>query len=241
VLLLVYQQMLPGKASERQRLEVDTARRFDELNVPITWIELEAVTGPPQALFFDRASSFEELDRAGAVLGNTFATHPELAQQQQQIEERLASSRTVVALRRDELSFGLERLDLTKARYLRITVVSLRPGRERDFAEVENSRHAATTRADGDSAGAVYEVNAGLEQPTFLMVEPLRSLQDVDKGIEIQRRAQLGVDEGDRKRLDNIAREAYLSVESNLFVIHPEMSHVSREFAAGDAGYWVRK
>lgn len=236
VLLLVQQQMLPGKAAERQRLEVETSRRFDEFNVPITWIELEAVTGPPRALFFDPASSLEELDRAGAMLANVFSARPELAQQQQQIEERLASSRTVVAVRRDELSFGAERIDLTKARYLRITVVSLRPGRERDFAEAETRR-----RAGADSARAVYEVNAGLEQPTFLIVESLRSLQDVDKGLEIQRKEEQGLEAGDRKRIDEILREAYVSIESNLYAIHPEMSHVSKEFAAGDPGYWIQK
>jgi hypothetical protein len=241
VLLLVYQQMQPGKAGERQRLEVDTSRRFDELNVPITWIELEAVTGPPQALFFDPASSFEELDRAGAMLANTFASHPELAQQQEQIELRLASSRTAVAIRRDELDFSVEKMDLTKARYLRITVMQLRPGREQDFVEAEKVRRTALNRAGADVAWAMYEANAGLEQPTFLLVEPLKSLQDVDKRVEIQRKAEQGWEQTERKRVDEITRDAYLSIESNLYVIHPEMSHVSREFAAGDPGYWIQK
>lgn len=241
VLLLVHQQILPGKGGERQRLEAETSRRFDELNVPITWIELEAVTGVPQALFFDPANSFEELDRAGAMLASTFESHPELGLQQQQIEERLASSKTVVAARRDELGFGVERIDLTKARYLRITVVKLRPGRERDFAEAENNRRSALGRAHADLAWAVYEVHAGLELPTFLIVEPLRSLQAVDKGIEIRRKAEQDLQEAESKRLDEITREAYVSVESNLYTIHPEMSHVSKEFAAGDPGYWIQK
>ena len=78
-------------------------------------------------------------------------------------------------------------------------------------------------------------------QDMSYVIEPLKSLQDVDKRIEIQRKAEQGWEQTDRKRVDEITRDAYLSIESNLYVIHPEMSHVSREFAAGDPGYWIQK
>jgi len=239
VLLLVHQQMIPGKAGERQRLEVETSRRFDALNVPITWIELEAVTGPPQALFFDPANSFEELDRAGAMLGDTFAAHPELAQLQQQIEERLASSKTVVAVRRDELGLGTDRVDLTKARYLRITVVSLRPGHERDFAAAQNILTLALSRSHAEAAWVVYEVNSGMTQPTFLVVEALRSLRDIDKELDMAHTIQQTLAETEQRHLDQIAQEAYMSVERNLYAFHPDMSHVAKEFASGDPAFWT--
>jgi hypothetical protein len=38
-----------------------------------------------------------------------------------------------------------------------------------------------------------------------------------------------------------IAREAYASTESNLYVISPEMSHVGKEFAAADPAFWTPK
>jgi hypothetical protein len=238
VLLVVYQQTLPGKAGERQRLEVETSRRFDELDVPITWIELEAVTGPPQALFFDPADSFAELDRAGAMLARTFATYPELAEQQQQIEERLSSSKTVVAVRRDELGYNPERMDLSKARYLRISVVSLRTGHERDFAEAWKILASPPGVDRASVMSAVYEVNSGMPQPTFLVVESLRSLADADRRLDTDRHAQQNLSETERSRVEQIGREAYVSVESNLYAVHPEMSHVSKEFASGDPAFW---
>jgi len=238
VLLLVFQQIQPGKAGERQRLEVETSRRFDELDVPITWIELEAVTGPPQALFFDPADSLAELDRAGAMLAQTFATYPELAQQQQEIEERLASSKTVVAVRRDELGYNAERMDLSKARYLRLTVVSLRPGHERDFLEARKILASLPGTDRSGAMSAVYEVNSGMQQPTFLVVESLRSLADADKKLDTDRNLPRNLSETERSRLEQIAREGYASVENNLYTIHPEMSHVPKEFASGDPGFW---
>jgi len=56
--LLVYQKFQFGKASERQRLEVAISHACDRLMVPNSWIDLESLTGPPEALFFDLFDSF---------------------------------------------------------------------------------------------------------------------------------------------------------------------------------------
>lgn len=125
VLLLVSQQMLPGKAGERDKFELETCRKFDEFGIPIPWIEMEAVTGEPGALFFDPANSFEEMERAGQLLSEAYSAHPELAQLQDEIEARLASSKNILAVLRDDLGGGRDRIDLSKAHYLRITTVSV--------------------------------------------------------------------------------------------------------------------
>jgi hypothetical protein len=39
-------------------------------------------------------------------------------------------------------------------------------------------------------------------------------------------------------RMQQIAREAYQSTESNLYAISPRMSHVFKEFADGDPAFW---
>ena len=43
------------------------------------------------------------------------------------------------------------------------------------------------------------------------------------------------------QRVQQIAREAYASTESNLYVISPEMSQVGKEFAAADPAFWTPK
>lgn len=232
VALLVHQQMLPGKAGDKQKLEAETCRKYDEFSVPIFWIELEAVTGPPGAIFLDPANSFDEMDRAGQVLGEFYSAHPELADLQQDIEARVSSSKTVIAVRRDDLGTAGNRIDLSKSRYLRITLVSVRPGYENDFIEADKIR----TRSFPDAAQVVYEVDSGTALPTFLVIETLRSLADADKQPD-----KIPANEKDRKQLEQIARDAYASVESNLYAIHPEMSHVSRAFAAADPEFWGKK
>ena len=227
--LLVHQQFQTGKAGEREQLEIETCRKFEEFGIPIPWIEMESVTGSPGALFIDPANSLEEMDRAGQLLSQMYSVHPELGQLQNEIEARIASSRNLLARRRDDLGKSGDGIDLSKAHYWGITVVSVRPGHESDFAEADKLR-----ASDSLASWVVYEVDSGSTLPTFLIIEPLRSLAEAEKKPETKRPAEKG-----HRDYDQIVRDSFSSVESNLWVVHPEMSHVSRGFASGDPEFWT--
>jgi hypothetical protein len=224
VMLLVYQQLVSGKAGTRQMLEIEIARNFTRLGVPVSWIEVESLTGPPQVLFLDPANSFAEIDKAGTVLAQVYGTHPDLAQFQQQIEDLVVSSRTVTAVLREDLSLNPATLTLAKARYLRVRTVQLRPERERDFINAFTNNQIKGQPAA--RAWAAYQVNAGMPEITLLFIEPLRSMQDLDQALPAAalELAPLGVAS---------------SSEADLYAVHPEMSHVSKEFAATDPTFWM--
>jgi len=230
VALLVHQQFQTGKMGEREQLEVETCRKFEEFGIPIPWVEMESVTGSPGALFFDPANSLEEMDRAGQLLSQMYSMHPELGQLQNEIEARIASSKTIIARRRDDLGKWGDKINLSTAHYWRVTVVNVRPGHESDFAEADK----LSANGSSQAGWVVYEVDSGTTLPTFLVIEPLRSLADAEKKPETKAAPEKG-----HRDYNEIAREAFLSVESNLWAIHPEMSHVSRGFASSDPDFWT--
>src|SRR6266446_6137338 len=84
MLLLVHQEFKFGKAAERRKIEVAISRACDQLAVPNSWIDLESISGQPEALFFDPFDSFEQLDTAFTVWGRLFAAHSELARMQEE-------------------------------------------------------------------------------------------------------------------------------------------------------------
>lgn len=226
VLLLVYQQFLPGKSGGRQAIEIDIARAFDRLEVPVTWIELEALTGPPEALFFDPANSFEEIDKAGTALAQFYATHPELAQSQGQILEAVSTSRTVTAVRRDDLGLRANAIDLSKARYLSVRVVHVSPAQRQDFEVAEKAAQEAQS-ANPEAKWVVYESNAGNPEITFLIFAPMTSLKQLDQTLD--------------QVPGPVTGTPRFPGETNFYVVRPDMSHVSKEFAAGDPSFWVRR
>ena len=238
LLVLVYQKFSFEKASELDQWEIAVARACQKLEVPNSWIVLESVTGEPEVLSFDPFDSFAQLDKPVAEWGRIYATHPELGRLQAQITAALTSQRTVIALRRDDLSYRANRIDLSKARYMRVLEVRLHPGRENEFAEAFQKLTAAYEKIESDLPWVVYQVNLGMPSPTFLAFVPMRSIGQND--YLLQARERLHAAEGEAaERMQQIAREAYASTESNLYAINPEKSHVSKGFAAGDPDFWT--
>ena len=108
---------------------------------------LQSISGAPEALFFDPFDSFEQIGYAFVVWGQLFTSHPELAHLQDQIRALETSESTVIAVRRDDMGYRVNRIDLSKARYMRVLEVRLRPGNESEFVESLNSSAPRTKKS----------------------------------------------------------------------------------------------
>jgi hypothetical protein len=238
LLVFVHQEIQPGRTTERQKLETSMARACDRLDAPSFWIDLESLTGSRESLSFDPFDSFEDVQQAQSGWKQFYAAHPDLAQKQGEIDSLVASERTVIAVRRDDLSYLVENIDLSEAHFMRVLEVRLFPGHEGDFAEAIKLWSEARTTIKSDVPWVVYQVNHGTPSPTFLIFLPLPELKENDD-LLAQKQSMLEATEGDAaERLKQITREAFVSRESNLYAITPELSHVPKEFAASDPEFW---
>jgi len=241
ILLLVHQEFKSGKAADRQKLEVAISRACDHLSVPNSWIDLESITGPPRALFLDPFDSFEHVDTAFTEWPQIFAAHPDLARMQEELKALVSGEQTVIAVRRDDLGFRPQSIDLSKAHFLRVLEVQLHPGHESEFVEAFNILGSAYEKIRADLPWVVYQVNVGMPSSTFLVIVPMRVLKQNDDLLNWRRSIREAEGEEAAQRVEQIAKEAYASTESNLYVISSETSHVSKDFAEGDPAFWAPK
>jgi hypothetical protein len=238
LVMLVYQRFPLDKMAVGGKALAAAARACANLEVPNSWMVMESVTGEPEELSFDPFDSFAHIDKAFAEWGPIYAAHPELEKAQAEIIGALASQRTIVAVRRDDLSYRASHIDLSKAHFLRVLEVRLHPGHEGEFAEAFQKLSAAYEKTGSDLPWVVYQVNVGMPSPAFFAFVPMRTLAQNHDLLNL--RDRLHEAEGDdAARMQQIAREAYAQTESNLYAIRPEKSHVSKEFAAGDPEFWT--
>lgn len=124
---------------------------------------------------------------------------------------------------------------------MRVLEVRLFPGHESDFAESIRLWSQARAKGEADLPWVVYQVKEGKPSPTFLIFLPLSELRENDD-LLAQKGSMLETMEGDSaERLKQIAREAVISTESNLYAVSPELSHVPREFAVSDPEFWRKR
>jgi hypothetical protein len=238
LLVLVHQEILYGKATARRKLEVATTRICNRIDVPSSWIDLQSVTGPRQVLFFDPYDSFEQLEQSSASWGQVYAAHPDLARMQEEIDALLKSEDTTIALRRDDLGYLLDHIDLSETRFMRVVEVHLLPGHEDDFVEASRILSDAYEKVGEDTPWVVYQVKFGMESPVFLVFMPMPALKQNDDILSWDEDLRKAEGEEGVRRLEQIAREGYVSTKSNLYAVSAEMSHVSKEIAAGNPSFW---
>src|SRR5437879_13471844 len=130
-------------------------------------------------------------------------------------------------------------MDVPKARYMRVITYRVRPGHEGEFVEAARTIRAAYEKTEVKVPWAVYQVTAGVPGPTFLIFLAMKSLQESDEGIARGKAIQAALGEENGKKLDKMASESFINIESNLFNFSPKMSYVSPEWVAANQEVWT--
>jgi hypothetical protein len=87
----------------------------------------------------------------------------------------------------------------------------------------------------------IYAVHSGAPVPCYLMLTALSSLKDEDDAAARRGTAMDAAGPAVQQRLQEIARSAYDSIETNIYVVNPHLSHMPRDFTAEDPAYWMPK
>jgi hypothetical protein len=124
---------------------------------------------------------------------------------------------------------------------MRVLEVRLNPGHGSDFAEAFRTLARAYEKIKADTPWVVYQVNVGTPSPAFLVFVPMRALRQNDDLLLWRRSLREAEGEEAADRMEQLARDAYKSTESNLYAVSPEKSHVAKDFADGDPQFWAPK
>lgn len=69
----------------------------------------------------------------------------------------------------------------------------------------------------------------------------MKSLKEVDDEFANQMAFMQAMGEENMKNLMKGVGDVFVTMESNLYAFNPQMSNVSKEFAAGDPKFWAPK
>ena len=231
--LLFYRaDLISGKETAYEQTESQIVNAYADAKIPIYWSALEAVTGSPHVVYFDGFDNFADIDKSGADLAQGLDAHPEIGKLQQQLADLVASTRTVLAFRRDDLGYRLNKIDLAKANYVRVSIFQFRTGYEEEFAEAVRTRARMYETNDIDTPWMIYQVHSGYSLPTYIEFQPMNSLSEIDDALERNAKARRPGGPGSLAAQKWI-READLSIDIQIYRVSQSMSHLSATEAAG--------
>lgn len=238
ILNIVHEQLIPGKAGAYAELLKRIGEEYSRRGIPVYWYGAQSFTGPLGALYLNFFESFAEMHAANDTLNKSVAANPALAQMQEQLLTYTSSVSNAFAVRRDDLGYRWDAIDFSNARVLRVATIAVRQGHETEFAEAIRGLRAAYARLNANAYWATYQVTAGAPSSTFVIFLPMGSLDEMDDYIN--RLAALPEAEGPgvAGQLQQIARDAYRSWDSELFIVSPSQSRMPADFTAGDSAFW---
>ena len=239
---VVHERLKPGHGAAYDGMLSSIRGSYERFDIPAYWIEMKSITGPDEILALNLADSFGDFEKMGAGMAASIAAHPELAAlQDRQLAENTSSVANFIAERLDDLSFHAASINFVKMRFLHLTVFNIRPGHEAEFAEAAKSVASAYEKIEGTPAWVVYAVHSGAPVPSYLMLTALSSLKDEDAAAARRAPAMEAAGAAVQQRLQEIARSSYDSIETNIYVVNPHLSHMPADFTAADPAYWMPK
>jgi hypothetical protein len=224
----------PAKMVEYTRIEGEAARAS-------TWpyLTLQAITGPQiEVWYIEGFDSYASVEHSSEPVTRNAALGAELNRLMEAKANLVGDARVIFAHYRDDLSSNVE-LVQPRARFFTVTLVTVRPGHEREFEEIHRTLKSVRQRAGAADNRVVYQIASGMPKNIYLIFSAHRSLQDA--GIALDPAIDdyaTDVDDSTRNRLDDYTRVAVQSSETWLFSVNPAMSNPAGEWIADDPEFW---
>ncbi len=224
-LLLYRADLANGKETAYEQTEAAIVREYEKARIPVYWVALQAVTNAPHVLYFDGFDAFADIERTGTTLAQGLEAHPEIAALQKKLLETVSSTRTVLTFRRDDLGYRLNKIDLSKAHFVRVSIFQLRAGYEDDFADAVRNRARSFESGDVDAPSMVYQVHSGLPLPTFIEFQPMTALSEIDDALDRTKKNRRILSDTRQLPPGKWMKDAELHIETEIYSINSSMSH----------------
>jgi hypothetical protein len=233
VLMLRYADIAPGREMDYSKMEAQIAASYEKKKIPVYWLAMTSLTGNPHVLYFDGFDSFADVEKTEGAVSDVLATRSDIVGMQQELLSYLNGSQTVLAFRRDDLGYRMNKADLAKARYVRVTQVQLKTGTDADFADaVKTVRHFYETN-DVDAPWVIYQVDSGMAMPAYFQFQPMQSLKEMDEAYERAKNSPAVPPGSVRQKLIQALQASLATAEAETYSVSLEMSHLAPEARAG--------
>lgn len=237
-LLQIYRDPVkPAKMPEYSRIEGEAAQARARAS---TWpyLAIQSITGPQEVWFISGFDSYAALERSAEPFARNAMLTAELNRLLEAKTSLVADPRAVYAHYREDLSSNAG-LVQPHTRFFTVTIVTVRPGHEREYEEVHRTLKSARQRAGTADNRVVYQIVSGMPRNVYLIFSAHRSLQNA--GIALDPAVDdyaADVDDSTRSRLDEYTRVSAVSSETWLFSVSPAMSNPAGEWIADDPEFW---
>lgn len=233
------EEVRAGKGAAHATNEAAWAAAFAKANSPIHWLGMTSMTGPSEAWFLTPQESFAAFEKLDASTEGNPALSAERDRLAAVDGDLLSRTSTIIAAYRPGLSYQAG-VKLPTMRFMTVNLMRVKPGRVSSFTDAWRMIVAAHKKANMDEHWAVYQVQSGMPDATFLFMYAHKSLAEIDASGPMHAAAGYrdAVGESGRRQMEDANQNGLEMTQTIHFRLRPGMSTLPKDWAEADA-YWA--
>lgn len=242
ILVIYREEVRPGKTGAHATSEAAWAHALRKGGSPVHWLAMTTVAGPNEAWFLSGHANYAAYEATETAAEANTALDAENEKFATSDGELLTRSSTIMARYRPALSYQPE-VSMPSMRYVTVDIVRVKPGHESDFFSTWQQVIAAHKEAGMKEHWAVYEVEAGMPDTTYLFMYARKTLGEIDQAGPMHAAAAYrdAVGEVGRTRMREATQAAVQMSQTLVFRMRPNMSLMSDEWTKADPEFWTPK
>jgi hypothetical protein len=241
VLQITREEVKPGKDAAHEASEASWSAAHAKAQLQNGWLGMTSLSGPNEAWFLQGYASWEEMEKAAKASQANEAYSAEVKRISPIDGDSLSRGSAILANFRPALSYGAGS-NLATRRYMQVRLIRVKPGRGREFTDAMREEVAAHEKAKMDDTWAMYQVASGLQDGTYIRLQALTSLAEVDKSGPVHAAATYrdAQSESGRARGRQMNQEAIEWSQTLLFAFNPKMTVAPKAWIDADP-FWAPK
>jgi hypothetical protein len=245
VLVINREYLKPGRSgSMHEKTESAFVHAMAAAKWPTHYFGMDSLSGPSRALFFIGYPSFEAWEKDNLATQRNAVLSGALDRASIADGDLLSSYESSISVFRDDLSLR-PTVEIAHMRYFEITQFVVRPGHEREFEALAKMYVDGYGKAVPEAHWATFERQYGASTgasagDVFLVLNPMKSLAEVDSGFADSKKFADGMSAADKKKMAELTSACIESSQTNLFAFNPKQSYPPEEWIKADS-FWRPK
>ncbi len=245
VLVIQREFLKPGKGGNaHMKTEGMFVSAMTAAKWPTHYFGMDSLSGASRALFFMGYPSFEAWEKDTLAEQKNATLSAALDRASVADGDLLSAYESSTSVYRDDMSLH-SNVDIAHFRYFEISQYVVRQGHERQWEAlvkmyvdgfgkaVPNAHWATFERVYGAPVG-------GSDGAVFLVLNPMKSLAEVDSGFADSKKFIDSLSDSDKKKLAELTADCVVSSVTNLFVFNPKESYPDPAWVKADP-FWKPK
>lgn len=239
VLVIMREFIKPGRTgSMHAKTESAFVQAMTAAKWPTHYLGMDSLSGPSRALFFTGYDSFADWEKDTGATRKNETLSGALDKASIADGDLLTGYDTGVFDYREDYSFHGP-VNIAQMRYMEISRFVVKPGHMGEWDALAKMYVNGFAKAVPDAHWVTYQSHYGAENGgVFLVITPMKSLSEVDRGQSNFAKFASEVGEGGMKKLEELTAASEQSSATNLFEFNPKMSYVPETWVSADPLFW---